>query len=612
MSSSSASFRSVVHLFHHRVGSTPDADAIIGKRGTDWFTWSWRDVGERVRRLACGLHALGLSKGERCSILSRTRPEWVVIDVAILAAAGATTTIYPSNSAEECAHILEDSGSAYLFVEDATQVARIQGIRDQVPELRGVIVIDGEGSEDGWVKALSDVEYLGRTWDEANEGRYLEIADAVGPEDLATLIYTSGTTGPPKGVILTHDNWVFEGEAIDKMAVMGPSDKQYLFLPLAHSFAKVLEIAFIRLGVPTVIDGDLDNLVANFQAARPTIVGAVPRNFERVYDAVAGGAQATGGTRLKVFNWAMSVGREVSQLRRRGEEPRGMLLARYRLADRLVFSSLKGTFGGRIKYFISGGAPLSPEIAEFFHAADILVLEGYGLTESSAASCVNRPDAYRFGTVGPPLPGVEARVAEDGEILLGGRGIMKGYYNLPQSTAEALTEDGWLRTGDIGTMDDEGFVRITDRKKDIIVTAGGKNVSPQNLENALKSSCPYVSQVVVHGDRRPWCVALVTIEEESVGAWAGEQGLRWDTYAELAALPEVHDLIWSHVAEENARLAGYETIRHIALLDHDLSQDKGELTPTLKVKRRVVERKHMTTLDGFYPSTHGESARDTG
>ncbi len=603
MSSRAASFQSVVHLFRHRVGSTPDADAIIGNNAGDWFTWSWRDVGARVRRIACGLHALGLEKGERCSILSNTRPEWVLVDLGILCAAGATTTIYPSNTPEECAYVLLDSGSVVCFAEDDTQVSKLLEVREKLPDLRQVIVLDGKGTDDGWVLPLSQVEQQGRAWDEENPGRYDAIAEAVGPEDIATLIYTSGTTGNPKGVILSHDNWVFESEAIDKLAVMSPSDKQYLFLPLSHSFAKVLEIAFIRLGVPTVIDGNVDDLVANLQATQPTVMGAVPRIFEKVYNKVVTGAQEAGGNKLRIFRWAIAVGTEVSELRQNGQEPRGALAAKYRLADRLVFSKLKNTFGGRIKYFISGGAPLSREIAAFFHASDILVLEGYGLTESSAASCINRPDAYRFGTVGPPVPGVEARLAEDGEILLGGRGIMRGYYNRPEATEEALTEDGWLRTGDIGTIDDEGFVKITDRKKDIIVTAGGKNIAPQNIESLLKARCSFVSQVVMHGDKRAFCVALITINEDAVSPWAQERGLPFADYASLAALPAVHDLVWNHVQAVNSELASYETIKRIALLDHDLSQETGELTPTLKVKRRVVEQQNQALLDGFYPES---------
>ena len=328
-------------------------------------------------------------------------------------------------------------------------------------------------------------------------------------------------------------------------------------------------------------------------------MGAVPRVFEKAYNKVISGAQEAGGTKLKIFNWSMRIGREVSALRQAGKEPTGTLAVQYKIANKLVFSKLKARFGGRIKYFVSGGAPLSQEIAEFFHAADILILEGYGLTESSAASFVNRPEEYQFGTVGLPAPGVDVRIADDGEILLGGRGIMKGYYNQPEATAEALSEDGWLHTGDIGLLE-EGFLRITDRKKDIIVTAGGKNIAPQNFENSLKALSPWVSQVVMHGDKRPYCVALISIDEETVSAWAQEQGIDPSDYATFASMQAVHDLVWADVQALNRKRTSYERVKKIALLDHEISQESGELTPTLKVKRRVVEELNQKVLDALY------------
>ncbi|MCB9758299.1 MAG: long-chain fatty acid--CoA ligase [Alphaproteobacteria bacterium] len=599
----STSFKSVVELWHHRTSSTPDADAMYGRRRDgSWYTMTWKDAGVTARKIACGLHALGLEKGQRCAILSVTRPEWVLVDMGILAAGGATTTIYPSNTPEECQYILEDSDTVFCFAEDQSQVDKLLDQREHLPGVKHVIVIDGRGTDDGWVVSLSELERQGAAWDKEHEGGYERSADAVGPDDIATLIYTSGTTGKPKGVILSHDCWVFESEAMDKLGLLGPSDKQYLFLPLAHSFAKVLECGFIRAGTPTVVDGDLGGLVPNLSATSPTVMGAVPRIFEKVYNKVVGGAKDAGGLKYRIFRWAVEVGGVVSTLRQQGKEPSGLLAVKHRLADRLVYSKLKTTFGGRIKYFISGGAPLAKEIAEFFHAADILVLEGYGLTESSAASFVNRPERYKFGTVGLPLPGVKVKIAEDGEILLGGRGIMKGYYKREEDTKEALT-DGWLHTGDIGELDADGFLRITDRKKDIIVTAGGKNIAPQVIENALKARSQYVSQVVMHGDKRNFCVALITINEESVGKWAGDNGISYTDYADLAAKQEVHDLIWKDVQALNEELARYETIKYIHLLDHDLSQETGELTPKMSVKRRVVERKYQDVLDGFYKDT---------
>jgi long-chain acyl-CoA synthetase len=409
-------------------------------------------------------------------------------------------------------------------------------------------------------------------------------------------------------VVLSHDNWVYEAGAIEEMEVLTPEDKQFLFLPLAHSFAKVLEVGFIRAGVWTAVDGNLDELIDNVAAARPTVMPAVPRIFEKVYNKVVDGARAAGGLKLKIFEWALTVGRQVSVLIQRGEEPTGLLAFKNRIADKLVFSKLKARFGGRIRYFVSGGAPLSREIAEFFHAADMLVLEGYGLTESSAASFVNRPHHYKFGTVGPPVPGTEVRIAEDGEILIRGRGIMRGYHHLPEETAAALDADGWLHTGDIGEVDEDDFLKITDRKKDIIVTAGGKNIAPQYIENLLKAQTSYVSQVVMLGDRMPYCVALVTINEETVGAWAREQGIEYDGYADLASNPEVKRLIESEVGTLNRRLASYETIKKIHLLDRDFSQETGELTPKMSIKRPVVARRWADQVAALYEG--GEASKE--
>jgi len=598
----SSSFSSVVDLFQHRVDSTPDADAMYGRRSGQWYTLKWREVGGRARKIACGLMSLGLEKSQRCAILSVTRPEWVLADMGILTAGGATTTIYPSNTPEECAYILSDSGSVICFVETPQQAQKLISVRDELPNVQKLVLIEGRIADD-WVITLDELERAGATWDTEHPDACEARSSAVGPDDLATLIYTSGTTGKPKGVMLSHDAWVYEGEAIDQMGLLLPSDKHFLFLPLAHSFAKVLELAFIRIGVPTVVDGDIDNLVANLQETQPTVMAAVPRIFEKVYNKVVAGAKEAGGLKYRIFKWAVQVGAAVSHAHQRGREPHGRLAIQYKLAERLVFSKLQRTFGGRIKYFISGGAPLSREIAEFLHAAGILVLEGYGLTESSAASFVNRPNDYRFGTVGKPVPGTDVRIADDGEILIRGRGVMQGYYNRPEDTAASLGEGGWLHTGDIGIIDDRGFLKITDRKKDIIVTAGGKNIAPQNIENTLKTRSDYISQVVMHGDKRNFCVALVTINEETVGRWAAEHGVPFKDYADLAGKKEVHDLIWADVQAVNGELASYESIKKIRLLDHDFSIESGELTPKMSIKRRVVEKNHASILDAFYTDT---------
>jgi long-chain acyl-CoA synthetase len=599
----SAGFKSVVEMFHHRIRSTPDTEAIHFRKDGVWTVINWKEVGTRARHMACGLRSLGIGAEQRVAILSGTRMEWILADMGILCAGGATTTIYPSNTAEECAYILEDSGSRFAFVENQKQADKLSSVRASLPELQRVFIVEGKESADGWILPIAALEKLGREWDAKNPGQYDAVADAVGKDHLATLIYTSGTTGKPKGVMLTHDNWVYEGEAIDNLGIITPADKQFLFLPLAHSFAKVLEIAFIRIGVPTAVDGDIDSLVDNLGVVKPTFMGAVPRIFEKVYNKVLSGARESGGVKLKIFTWAMGVGKEVSALRQKKQEPSGLLSLKLSLADKLVFSKLKARFGGRIRFFISGGAPLSREIGEFFHAADLLVLEGYGLTESSAGTFMNRLDDYKFGTVGPAVPHTQVKFADDGEILLKGRGVMRGYYNLPADTAEALDADGWLHTGDIGELRDGTFLAITDRKKDLIKTSGGKYVAPQSIENKLKARSPLVSQVLVHGDNRNFCTVLIAVAEDTTKSWLAQQGITVGSYAELTTHPKVLEEIDRVVKELNRDLASYESLKKFALLPKDLSLEDGDLTPKMSVKRKVVEKKYRDLLDRFYEGT---------
>jgi long-chain acyl-CoA synthetase len=599
----SAGFKSVVEMFHHRIRSTPDTEAIHFRKDGVWTVINWKEVGTRARHMACGLRSLGIGAEQRVAILSGTRMEWILADMGILCAGGATTTIYPSNTAEECAYILEDSGSRFAFVENQKQADKLSSVRASLPELQRVFIVEGKESADGWIMPIAALEKLGREWDAKNPGQYDAVADAVGKDHLATLIYTSGTTGKPKGVMLTHDNWVYEGEAIDNLGIITPADKQFLFLPLAHSFAKVLEIAFIRIGVPTAVDGDIDSLVDNLGVVKPTFMGAVPRIFEKVYNKVLSGARESGGVKLKIFTWAMGVGKEVSALRQKKQEPSGLLSLKLSLADKLVFSKLKARFGGRIRFFISGGAPLSREIGEFFHAADLLVLEGYGLTESSAGTFMNRLDDYKFGTVGPAVPHTQVKFADDGEILLKGRGVMRGYYNLPADTAEALDADGWLHTGDIGELRDGTFLAITDRKKDLIKTSGGKYVAPQSIENKLKARSPLVSQVLVHGDNRNFCTVLIAVAEDTTKSWLAQQGITVGSYAELTTHPKVLEEIDRVVKELNRDLASYESLKKFALLPKDLSLEDGDLTPKMSVKRKVVEKKYRDLLDRFYEGT---------
>ncbi len=596
--------RSVADLFLRRVAATPDAEAFSYPAGDGWKTLTWRAVGERVRAIACGLRACGLVDEDRVGILSGTRMEWLLADYAAMCAGGAVTTVYPNNTADECAYILRDSGTAFVFAENAAQLKKLADKRGDLPSVKKVILFEGAAPPepgDGWAIPLAELEALGRAHDEKDRAAFDKIANAVGRDALATLIYTSGTTGQPKGVELTHDCWLYEAEGIDGIGVLNADDRQYLWLPLAHSFGKVLTVAQLRIGFFTAVDGRIDKLMDNLAAVRPTLVCAVPRIFEKVHNKVVAGAREGGGLKWRIFQWAVRVGNEVSRVKQRGQSPSGMLALKNAIADRLVFTKLKQRLGGNLRLFVSGAAPLARELAEFFHACDILILEGYGMTESSAASFVNRPDKYRFGTVGLPLPGTEVKIAaEDGEILIRGRGVMRGYHNLPEATAETLTPDRWLKTGDIGEVDAEGFLRITDRKKDLIKTSGGKYVAPQMIEGKLKALCPLVSQVVVHGDNRNYCTALVTLDEEALRKWARENGREGKPYAELAALPEVHALLQPYVDQLNRELPSYETVKKFAVLPADFSQDSGELTASLKVKRKAVEKKYKTVLDGLY------------
>jgi len=584
----------------HRLAATPERPAFQYPDGAGWRTLTWHEVGEQVRAVASGLRRLGLRPEQRCALLSGTRLEWIVVDLGVLCAGGATTTIYPSSTEEDCAYILGDSASAFVFAENDEQVAKLRSRRRELGAVQKVIVIEGRGGDDGWAISLAELMAGGREADGRDPRAFEACAREVGPDALATLIYTSGTTGLPKGVELTHDNWVSTGEAIEALGLLRPDDVQYLWLPLSHSFGKVLEVAQLRIGFLTAVDGRLEKMVDNLAVVRPSFVAAVPRVFEKVHNKVVAGAQES-PLRHLVFQWALGVGGRVSALRQQGKEPPLLLAARNWLATRLVFSKLQRRFGGRLRFFISGSAPLDRGLAEFFHAAGILILEGYGLTETSAATFVNRPDRYRFGTVGLPLPGAQVEIApEDGEILLRGRGVMRGYHNLPEATRETLRPDGWLRTGDQGELLPGGFLRITGRKKDLIKTSGGKYVAPQALEGKLKASCPYVSQVVVHGNNRNFCTALVTIEKDTTLAWAAENGVEAAGYQELAAHPRVRALIQGFVDRLNATLPSYATIKKFAILPSDLSQEAGELTPSLKVKRQAVEQKYKSFLDGLY------------
>jgi long-chain acyl-CoA synthetase len=589
---------SVAHVFLERVAQTPHREAFRHPDGDGWRSVSWAEVGDHVRRIAAGLLSLGIAKEDRVAIASGTRYDWVLADLGILCSGAATTTVYPTTGADDVRFILGDSESRILFAEDAEQVAKIRGHRHELPLLSKVVTFDGTADGD-WVMSLADLERLGEEYLRANTTAVDDAVASLDRENLATLIYTSGTTGKPKGVRLVHDTWVYEGAAIKQLGELTSEDVQYLWLPLAHSFGKVLLSAQMAIGFSSAIDGRIDKLVENLAVVKPTFMGGAPRIFEKVHGRVVTMAHAEGGAKAKIFDWAFRVGIEVSRLRQAGKEPGALLGLQYAVADKLVFHKLRDRFGGRVRFFISGSAALHRDVAEWFHAAGILIMEGYGLTETGAGSTVGRADSFRFGTVGKALPGTELKLAEDGEILIKGPGVMRGYHNLPEQTAEVLTADGWMHTGDIGEIED-GFVRITDRKKDLIKTSGGKYVAPQLVEGQFKAICPYAAQLVVHGDSRNFVSALITLDPEAIVDWADKNGLAGRSYEEIVTSDAAHVMVQGYMDQLNAKLNRWETVKKFAILPRDLTVEAGELTPSLKLKRRAVERKYADVLDGMY------------
>src|SRR4051794_36347601 len=563
-----------------------DQPAIKHKVGDEWVAISYNDLNEAVSETGRGLINLGLAPGERIAILSHTRPEWTYANLGILASGGASVSIYQTNSPEECHYVLEHSESTAVFVEDAEQLAKIREIRDQLPTLEHVIGLEGSSGDD--VISLDQLRDRGRGRDQAE---LEERSASVTPDDACVFIYTSGTTGPPKGVILSHGNYRAMCDMVPEAGAIGEGQTVYLFLPLAHAFALLIQFVALELGSTVAYwEKDPQKIIPNLMEVKPSYFPSVPRIFEKIYTLATSSAEDP-----EKLQQAVKVGMTVRQMQERGEHVPAELQQAFDKAEEALFQNVRNLFGGNVEQCVTGAAPIAPEILEFFYACGVPVMEGYGMTETSTSATVNTPEAYRFGSVGKPMTGVEAKIADDGELLLRGPNIFTSYYKNDEATRSTLI-DGWLHTGDLGHIDEDGFVYITGRKKDIIITAGGKNITPANLENGLKQN-RWISQAVVVGDRRPYLVALITLDPDELPAFAQEHGLEPD---DVAGSDAMRAEVQKAVDEVNTKVGRVEQIKKFSILPHDLSQETGELTPTLKVKRNVVNEKYAGVVEALY------------
>lgn len=581
-----------VFLDHAReLGKNP---CFVHKEEGLWKSVSWEEAEGRVRRIAAGLQRLGVTRGDRVAIFSSTRYEWTLADLAILSLGAITVPIYQSNTSEQARFILEDAGVRFVFAENET-------LHDLIRAQTGVEVVLFSGRGGRTLKEIEEGPEQPDRWNRGIQG--------IKASDVATYVYTSGTTGNPKGAILTHGNLMGGVEACRRLFEIPVGATSLLLLPLAHILGREMQFFQIYRGFVHAYAEGIEKIGDNIREVRPYFFVGVPRIFEKVYERILSQVEGGPPTKKKIFEWAVGVGRQVSRRLQRGQPLSFGLRLKRRMATVLVFGKLHRRLGGNLAFAISGGAPLSPEIAEFFHAAGILLLEGYGLTETFAAINCNTPTAFKFGTVGRPVFGTEEKSAADGEILVRGPMVFQGYYHHPEASRESFTADGWFKTGDIGEIDENGFLRITDRKKDIIVTAGGKNISPQNIENLLKT-VPFISQVMVHGDRQKYLAALITLNRDQIEERARGEGLDCHDYRVLIRHPRIRSWVEKAIEEKNRQLASFETIKRFAILEEDFSQEAGELTPTLKVRRKFVSEKYKDVLAQLYqqPQPSNENA----
>jgi long-chain acyl-CoA synthetase len=598
-SDSPAARRTIAYLWQRTVDAGHPGPAYLVETDGGWQEVSWREADERVRAYANGLLALGVGKGDRFAILARNSLEWALVDFALARIGAVTVPVYASSAPHDVAHVVGHSESMGILCEDEDQLAKVRAVESELGALEHVLTFAD----------LDGLAASGREFASRNATALDDAARAIVEDDLFTIIYTSGTTGPPKGCMLSHRNYYVMASVSDRMdSYYREDDVMLLYLPLAHNFGRLMLLSGAYVGFTVAFLADPLRVAEAAVAVRPTLLPSVPRVYEKVHSAVQARFDEATGVRRRLIDWALPVGREVSRREAAGLPLPASLRVKHRIADRLVFSKVRERLGGRLRVPISGGAPLAKEIAEFFDAVGIRIVEGYGLTECTTACATNVPDRYRFGTVGQPLPGFEVRIADDGEILVRSETVFGGYFKDPEATAEVLGPDGWLKTGDIGELDEDGFLRITDRKKDILVTAGGKNVAPQNIENDLKTS-KYVSQALVVGDRRPYVAALITLDPQEISRWARERGIEGDL-AELARDERVRALVQSIVDDVNRERSRFEQVKRFEILARDFTMEAGEVTPTLKLRRRAVAEHFAAEIEALYAGPYDGALGD--
>jgi len=594
----SAGQRTIAQLWRNAVAGGRTGAAYLTETDDGWREVSWAEADERVRAYANGFLARQVRKGDNVALLARNGLEWALLDFALARIGAVGIPIYASSSARDVGYLLAHSEAVAVVCEDAAQLAKVEAVDEELPSLQHVLTYHD----------LDGLAAHGEDFAAANPAALDEATAALTENDLYTIIYTSGTTGPPKGCMLSNRNYFEMATVVDRMeqTYYRPDDVMLLYLPLAHNYGRLMLLLGAHVGFTIAFLADPLRVAEVLPQVRPTLLPSVPRVYEKVHTAVVARFDAATGIKRRLIDWALPIGREVSRLESEGKPVPAGLRRRHGLADRLVFSKVREPFGGRLRMPGSGGAPLSKEIIEFFDAVGIRIAEGYGLTECTTACSANTPDDYRFGSVGHPLPGADVRIAADGEIEMRSPTVFQGYFKDPEATAAVFTPDGWLRTGDIGELDADGFLHVTDRKKDILVTAGGKNVAPQNIENDLKTS-KYVSQALVIGDKRPYVAALLTLDSVEIGRWAAENALDGDIAA-LSQDERVRELLQDTVDEANRERSRFEQVKRFTVLPRDFTMEDGEITPTLKLRRRAVQEHFADEIDALYAEPRGETA----